>query len=355
MIGRMMIVMVTLCATLPFAVEPPAHAASRKNPTDEGRLLVLNKTDGTMMVFDLPTHRLEGTLRVGSEPHEVVANPKGTKAYITDVGEGGLAVVDLQAFVLLKTIRSEGFDRPHGLHVSRDGRRLLLTSEGSHRLYLIDAERDVVDRAMTTTQSGAHMLTVGKGGSRMFVTNRGSGSVTTGNAYNLSIRAHVPVGEAPEGLAIDPKGRWLLVALQKSDEVALLDPRTLEERHRLPVGRRPIRIAVTPDGSTALVSNRGSGDVTVLDLNILAVRGTIEVGERPGGLAIGGTGQRAWVCNNGSNDVAVLSISDLRVVDRIPAGHEPDGIAFVAASPVARGKGRGGADRGGNKKEGERE
>ena len=351
---RKILVILILCAILPFVAAPTAQAASRKKATDEGRLLVLNKSDGTLMAFDLPTHRLEGTLRVGTEPHEVATNPKGTKAYITDVGEGSVAVVDLQAFKLLKTIRSEGFDRPHGLHVSRDGRRLLLTSEGSHRLYLIDAERDVVDRAMTTTQSGAHMLAVGKGGSRMFIANRGSGSVTTGNAYNLSIRKHVPVGEGPEGIAIDPEGRWLLVALQNSDEIALLDPGTLAEEHRLPVGRTPVRIAVTPDGSTALVSNRGSGDVTVIDLNIPAVRGTIDVGEQPGGLAIGGTGQRAWVCNNGSNDVAVLSIADLRVIDRIPAGNEPDGVAFVAASTDAPKKRRGGAgDKG--KKGGERE
>ena len=354
MTGRKFLVMVMLCAILPSVAALSAQAASRKKATDEGRLLVLNKSDGTLVVFDLPTHRLEGTLRVGSEPHEVATNPKGTKGYITDVGEGSVAVVDLQAFKLLKTIRSEGLDRPHGLHVSRDGRRLLLTSEGSHRLYLIDAERDVVDRAMTTTQSGAHMLAVGKGGSRMFVANRGSGSVTIGSAYNLSIREHVPVGGGPEGLAIDPKGRWLLVALQDSNEVVLLDPGTLEEEHRLPVGRTPVRIAVTPDGSTALVSNRDSGDVTVLDLNIPAVRGTVDVGERPGGLAIGGTGQRAWVCKNGSNDVAVLSIAELRVIDRIPAGNEPDGVAFVAASADPPKQGRGGAGRRGEKG-GERE
>ena len=349
MTGRKTLVRVLLCAILPFMTALPVQGAARKKGTDEGRLLVLNKSDGTLMTFNLPTHRLEGTLRVGTEPHEVATNPKGTKAYITDVGEGSVAVVDLQAFRLLKTIRSEGLERPHGLHVSRDGRRLLLTSEGSHRLYLIDAERDVVDRAMTTTQSGAHMLAVDRGGSRMFIANRGSGSVTIGNAYNLSIRAHVPVGEGPEGIAIDPEGRWLLVALQKSDELVFLNPRTLAEEYRLPVGRTPVRIAVTPDGSTALVSNRDSGDVTVINLNLPAVQGTIDVGERPGGLAIGGTGQRAWVCNNGSNDVAVLSIADLRVIDRIPAGNEPDGIAFVADSTDAPKKGRGGAGRNGKK------
>ncbi len=294
-----------------------------------GRLLVLNKAGGTLMVFEAPSSRLIGEVRVGREPHEVAASPDGGKAYVSDFEGRAVSIVDLRSLSLLKTIGSDGFDRPHGLHVSRDGRRVLVTSEGSHRLFLIDGERDVVDRALTTTQEGAHMLAVGRGGDRVYVANRISGSVTAANAYNLTIRDHVPLAGGPEGIAATPDGRWVLVALQHTDEVVFLDPGSLRERHRIAVGRTPVRIAVTPDGDTALVSNRGTGDVTVLDLRRPGTTESIAVGDRPGGVVTDATGKRAWVCSNGSDDVAILSLTDLRVVGRIPAGDEPDGIAFA--------------------------
>jgi YVTN family beta-propeller protein len=303
----------------------------------EGYLLVLNKTDGTMMVFETPSHRPLATIPVGREPHEVATTPDGAKAYVSDVGDRSVAVVDLHSYRVLKTIHADGLNRPHGLHVSRDGRRVLLTSEGSHRLYLIEAVRDVIDRALTTTQDGAHMVVVGKGGARAYIANRGSGSVTVANAYNLTVKDHVMVGGGPEGIAATPDGRWILVALQQEDEVVFLDPGSLRVRDHLPVGRTPIRIAVTPDSSTALISNRGSGDVTVLDLESLQVGATISVGKSPGGIVTNALGTRAYVCNNESDDVTVLSIPDRRVIDRIPVGQEPDGIAFVEAPRDRRG------------------
>jgi YVTN family beta-propeller protein len=337
-IGALAVSQMLLLAAPAAAADRPDMAVAASE--SEGLLLVLSKTDGTMMVFEEPSHRLLATIPVGEEPHEVAVTPDGAKAYVSDVGERSVAVVDLHSYRVLKTIRADGLDRPHGLHVSRDGRRVLLTSEGSHRLYLIDAIRDVIDRALTTTQDGAHMVAVGKGGSKAYIANRGSGTLTIASAYALTIKDHIQLGDGPEGIAATPDGRWILVALQREDEVLFLAAGGLRVEHQLPVGRTPIRIAVTPDSATALVTNRGSGDVTVLDLVERQVVATISVGDRPGGIVTNARGTRAYVCNNGSGDVAVLSIADRKIIERIPAGGEPDGIAFVDA---AGGKGRGGA------------
>ena len=46
-------------------------------PDSEGRLLVLNKTDGTLLVLDVPSYQRLATISVGAEPHEVVVTPDG--------------------------------------------------------------------------------------------------------------------------------------------------------------------------------------------------------------------------------------------------------------------------------------
>jgi YVTN family beta-propeller protein len=295
----------------------------------EGRLLVLNKHDDTLMVFDEPSHRLLATIKVGQEPHEVVATPDGRKAYVSNLKARSVSIVDLGTFKVVRTLRSETLDVPHGLAFTPDGRRLLLTSEGSRRLFLIDAARDVVQRSLTTNQARAHMVAMGQGGKRAFVANVGSNSITVLKLPELRVARHIKVGAGPEGIAATPNGRWVLVALQGTDQVAIVDAGDGQVLGRLPTGRTPIRIAVVPRSSLALVSNRGSNDVTILDILERRVKTTVRVGDHPGGLTTNARGTRAYVCNNGSNSVSVVSLPGFEVTDEIAVGAHPDGIAFV--------------------------
>src|SRR5437899_9796127 len=109
----------------------------------EGRLLVVNGHDNTLMIFDVPSYALHATIPVGREPHEVVATPDGRKAYVSNARDRSISVVDLKGARVVRTVRSDGLDSPNGLAVTPDGRQLILTSEGSGRFFLVDALRDV--------------------------------------------------------------------------------------------------------------------------------------------------------------------------------------------------------------------
>ena len=97
----------------------------------EGFLLVLNKQDDTLMMFDEPSHRSVATIPVGHEPHEVAATPDGRKAFVSNVGDDTVSVVDLVHRKVATTIHADHLDQPHGLAVTPDGRTLLVTSEAS--------------------------------------------------------------------------------------------------------------------------------------------------------------------------------------------------------------------------------
>lgn len=316
-----------------------APAAQPEERPSEGRLLVLNKSDNTLMVFDVPSYRRLATIPVGKEPHEVVATPDGRKAYVSDVKDRTISVIDLATQRVARTVRSDHLVTPHGLALTPDGRLLLLTSEGSRRFFLVDAARDVILRSVTTTQERAHMVVVLAGGRKAFAANIDSDTVTFLKLPELRVVKHVSVGDGPEGIDVTPNGKWLLVALQGADQVAILDPGNGAVLARLPTGRVPVRVAVTPNSFTALVSNRASNDVTVLDMLERRVKTTVRVGQKPGGIVTNDKGTRAYVCNNDSNTVSVLSVPGFEVVDTIQAGAQPDGIAFVPA-PSGPGKSR---------------
>jgi len=303
--------------------------AQEPEPLPEGRLLVLSKAENSLLVLEVPSYKRLAVIPVGSEPHEVVATPDGRKAYVSNVRDKTLSVVDLDSLKVARTVRSDRLDSPHGLAVTPDGRHLLVTSEGSHRFFLIDVARDVVLRSITTNQARDHMVVILDGGRKAFAANVDSDTVTLLKLPELRILRHIPVGDGPEGIDVTSNGKWVLVALQRTDQVAILDAGSGAVLARLPTGRTPIRIAVTPNSFTALVTNRASNDVTVLDVLARRVKKTVGVGGRPGGVTTNATGSRAYVCNGDSNTVSVISLPGFEVTDTLPVGAQPDGIAFV--------------------------
>ena len=314
----------------PAASAPaPAPAPPRSRHSD-GRLLVLNKGDDTLMVFDIPVNTLLATVKVGSEPHEVTVTPDGRKAYVSNVGGKSVSVVDLRTYKVIATVKPDHVDYPHGLAATPDGRHILLTSEGSHRLYLINTTRDDVEKAVSTTQAGSHMIALARAGKRAWIANRGSESVSLYELPAFRLLKTVKVGQGPEGIAVSPNGRWLVVGLQNAGQAAVLDASSGQLLTRLPAGQTPIRVVFHPTMPVALVTNRDSGDVTALDIASRSAVATVQVGQRPGGVAFNARGTRAYVSNTGSNNLSIVSVPGYEVIGTIPAGKSPDGIAFVA-------------------------
>lgn len=61
----------------------------------------------------------------------------------------------------------------------------------------------------------------------------------------------------PAGSALSPDGRFLYVACNADNSVAVIDTRTRKVVSRVSVGYFPYDVSVTPDGQTVLVSNAG--------------------------------------------------------------------------------------------------
>jgi YVTN family beta-propeller protein len=81
----------------------------------------------------------------------------------------------------------------------------------------------------------------------------------------------------PEGLAVTPDGKTLVVALNQVDRAAVIDLATNSVK-LVPVGEFPAWVAISPDGKDAYVSNEYDGTVSTIDLASDAVTATIPVG-----------------------------------------------------------------------------
>ncbi len=87
------------------------------------------------------------------------------------------------------------------------------------------------------------------------------------------------------GTAPTPDGRWLVAAIQKTNQVAAVDLKTMKVAHLIDVPKIPQEVMVRPDGKVAYVSCDTSHQVAEIGLTDWKVNRLIEAGKSVDGLA----------------------------------------------------------------------
>ena len=292
------------------------------------RLFVVNKQSDTMSIVDTNSADVLMTVEIGSQPHEMAILPSGGKAYVSNVGENTVSVVDLETGRETGKIISPDFSFPHGIAFTPDSRIAILTSERTQKIFVIDTASDEITRTIDTDQGGTHMVVIDGTGRWAYFTNRDSNSVSVMDLEDYNLVATIPAGDGAEGIALSPDGSQIWTGDRRGNTVTVIDTTTRRVIERLEGGGAPIRAGFTPDGSQVWVPNSVSGDVWVFDAVTRKVIGTVAVGASPGGVTFAPDGARAYVACGGPGEVHVIDTESLTVIAKIPVGDGPDGITF---------------------------
>ncbi len=244
---------------------------------------------------------------LGSFPLALVEAPEGDRvvALLNGAREQGIQIVDPASGRVTQTLPQPaafiglGFD-----HAGR-------------RLYVSGGNQDVVYRY--DWSAGAATL-----------------------ADSLILAPHAPKSDGtryPAGLALSPDDRFLYVAENLADSLAVIDLGTGAVVERVAAGSYPYGVAVAPDG-TVFVSAWGGYEVrayTPRDTR-LSLRATIPVGRHPSTLLLNHSGTRLFVTSASTDRVAVVDVQHDRVLtqlsDSAPSGpgegSTPNGLALSA-------------------------
>ena len=301
-----------------------------------GELIVLNKDADTVQYIDTDTGESLATVDTDFNPHEVALSPDDETAYVTCSLGDSLLFLDNETREVRDRFEHELFDFPHGLAVRESAGELWLVSTYSSQVFVFDIETEALLETFPTHQQHSHMVTFGPDEERAYIANIGSDTVTVVDADERRVVADPPVGEGPEGIAVDPDTGELLVANQDDGRLSVLNPDTLEDEGPAILGTTPIRVVFDPEGRYALVPNRESDDVSVVDTEFVRDGERrpweierIPVGIWPGGTVFAPDGERAFVANNKTNDVSVIDTAAFEEVGRFDTGYHPDGITYL--------------------------
>jgi YVTN family beta-propeller protein len=314
-------------------------------------LVVLNKGEASASLISLESGRTIAKLPVGDGPHEVAVSPDGRWAVAANYGTAQapgstLTVLDLRSRKVERTIDLGEYRRPHGIAYLPGGTRVLVTSEQSQTLVIVDVTTGRVERTIRTNVAGTHLFVLAKDGRRAWVSNIGAGSNSIVDIEQGTVLKTVATGRAPEAIDLSPDGREVWVGDGQLDRVTVLDANTLDTLATMPAGGRPNRVHFTRDGRWVFVSNIRSGTVGIYDARarklaetitfpadssrpLSAAAATLGSPTAPEGILVAADGKRIWVALNASDRIAEIDIATRRIVRYIETGSGPDGMGYV--------------------------
>jgi YVTN family beta-propeller protein len=325
----------TLAVIQPIFVLLFTSQASPQTPSPE--LLVLEKGDRLLAIVDPATLKIVGRVAAGEDPHEVVANENGTRAYISNYGGFGtphktLSVVDLVSQKPLPVVDLGPLKAPHGVDIVKD--KVYFTAEGSKVIGSYDPIKNEVVWVLGTGQDRTHMLKVKSDLTAIYTANITSGTVSifepSKNADASGwAETNVQVGKNPEGFDISPDGKELWAASHE-EMVTIIDLATKKAVQTIDLQTKfANRLKFTPDGERVLISDLGTGDLIVVNAASRKEIKRISLGHGCAGILIVPDGSVAYVAVSRDDNVAVIDLKTLSVTGRITTGKGPDGLAWA--------------------------
>jgi DNA-binding beta-propeller fold protein YncE len=362
--------------------EPPPTAS----PPD--RVFVSQAGSSTLLAIDAASGVATARIEVGMLPHNLVVSPDRRTLYAALVGSQAIAEVDVATLSLRRTLltapvperrldgsviqphidedafaastcygchRPDGAqpkyagDRPFGLLLSPDGRRLYVTHLRASRLTVLDLDEGRIESTTSLAPAGAatEIVAIDRMGDELWVALRPPqpsvqpGALRRLNAATLEPIADVPTGADPGALLALPDRGRLLVSNFETDTVTMHDagqtgvaggPGGPGTTVRFEVAPGPLGLLALGANSVLAIDYYWNA-VSFLDLDAGTAQ-TLPLAHdglpyaNPTNAALSSDGQSAWIVSSGTEghllqlDVATRAIArDLSI----------DGLSFGVA------------------------
>lgn len=284
----------TALAEIPVGADPRAVALT----PDSAYALVTLRGDHALALVDLAARRLARTLPACHMPYGVVTD--GRRAFVSCFGAAEIAVLDLATGAALYRVPVPA--APAGLALS--GEWLLVTHFYSGAVTALNVQRTPVLVGTVNVEPDGNLasaIVLAPDGQRAYIPQTRTGlalvslqymqdwfpvvgvldvgSMTGDRAARLTVSTLDTAASMPFDAAFDADGQTLYVALAGSDAVLVVAADSHTLRARIPVGANPRAIVV--DGPRAFVLNALDGTLSVLDTRALTARSAIRVTDLP--------------------------------------------------------------------------
>jgi YVTN family beta-propeller protein len=264
---------------------------------DGTRIYVSDEAESTLDVADAKTFEVIKRIPLSGHPNNITVSPDGRRLYVAiSVAPGGVDVIDTSSLQDIKTIRTKG--TIHNPYVTPDGKYVLAGSIPTKTVNVIDTRTDelvwtvqmdlgVRPMAMSTNPDGStKFIFVQMSGFNGFAVIDFATHEEIKRIKNPDLppgKATVPEGADPShGMAVTSDGKLLLVDSRLNNMLYAYSLPDLKFVGGADLGGKGAAwVTLTPDGKTAYVANAVTNDVSVVDVKSLKEVTRIPVGFVP--------------------------------------------------------------------------
>lgn len=361
-------------------------ACQAKEATDgsgsaRDRVFVSQAGSSTLLVVEAASGKTAARLEVGMLPHNIVVSPDGRTLYTALVGSQAIAEIDVTTLSLRRTLltapvperRVDGSlieahfeqnalsasscfgchfpggaepkyagDRPFGLLLSPDARRLYVTHLRASRLTVLDLDAGEIESSTSLSPAGAasEVVAIDRLGDEIWVALRAPqpstkpGALRRLNALTLEPIADLPAGADPGALLALPERASILVSNFASNSVTLHGAESDGSSAPFEFEAAPGPLGLLRvNGSRVLALDYYSNAVSFLDLEQKSAQ-TIALEHdglpyaNPTNAALATDGQSAWLVSSGTDGhLLELDLASRRIKRDVGI----DGLSFGVA------------------------
>jgi len=243
----------------------------------KGRILILDAKKGTILK-DIETPAMN---------HNAVYSPDGTEIWTTQMAmDGKVLVYDATTYAVKNTI-SVGED-PAEVTFSMDGTKAYVCNGGSGTVSVISPSAKTVVATLTVGDDPVGAWPAGNG--KMYVDNEASQTISVIDVATNTVSETVSLGFMP-GFAAHNASKnelWVTDPMNGKVHYWTWDNAMSMWMHAgvFNTGAGAHAIVFTQDGNTAYGTNQESNTVSVINVSSHAVTKTLNVGKKPNGLVI---------------------------------------------------------------------
>ena len=337
--------------TLQVGEAPVAEAVNPKR--DE--IYVVNSQPGaaagSVSVIDTQKNSVVATIPVHREPASISVDATGRLAYVANTGSNSVSIVDLEARRAIGQVKTA--DRPEDAVIAPDGRTLVVTSRvnGITSVYAADPLGTLNLRATYKGCPGATGAAILPDSSKAFIACSEGRQVMVVSLAAASdswaakqdealTRDHVvamlDVGRNPTELTLKPDGGEVFVSNRGSDSISEIATQTNDVGSTYPIGDKPAHGVVSGSNSTLWISNSGADSLSLYSIDEGRLLAPIHTGDAPDALAFSADEHLLLAADEKTGDVAVIRTAGRlgpALFTMLPAGNGPDAIVVKAMQP----------------------
>lgn len=257
-----------------------------------GRVIVTELYSGDVRAAPMASFNFGPPVLVGFLPVDVAITQQGRTAFVANLGESTVTVLDVVADSQTAVLT---VPTPLRVLLRPDDSRLYVTTEGglTSAVYVFDAHSNaLID---TVVVGGfANGIAYDSALARLYVTTQIDGSIYEIDAEHDVVLRQIHVGGVPQDIAISPDHSELWLA-DESAGVRVFDLVSGAEQDTVPGTGRAFGLAISPDGARVYSTATTAGVNEIIDRATRTVVSAFATGNYPVRVAFNASGSRAVI------------------------------------------------------------